>query len=214
MVYRYGLNEGGSSECYTYDLAGRVTKAEDKKGGGIIHCYQYAYDLQGNITKITESGNTETVKTGACMTSGNIGTLTSASMTYTKDNRLDTYNGQKVTYDEEGNMTCGPMGGVMTSFTHDCRNRLIKAGDTTYEYDAENTRTAVQTKDRRKEYIVDKEAVYCQALSITTYEKNLLGQYTKETGCTLYTYGNGLISQEDIRTADTKSGTSGKGYYL
>ena len=30
---------------------------------------------------------------------------------------------------------------------YDCRNRLIRTGDTTYEYDAENNRTAVTTDD-------------------------------------------------------------------
>ena len=54
----------------------------------------------------------------------------------------------------------------MTEFTYDCRNRLIKAGDTTYEYDAENTRIAIQTKEKREEYVVDKNTTYSQVLSI------------------------------------------------
>ena len=36
---------------------------------------------------------------------------------------------------------------------YDCRNRLIRTGDTTYEYDAENNRTAVTTDDSGQYYM-------------------------------------------------------------
>lgn len=61
--------------------------------------------------------------------------VTTAKMTYDENNRLLTYNGKKVQYDKDGNMTYGPLNGKMTEFVFDCRNRLIKAGDTSYEYD-------------------------------------------------------------------------------
>lgn len=68
-------------------------------------------------------------------------------MTYDADNRLLTYNGQTVEYDAEGNMTKGPLNGGMAEFGYDCRNRLVKVKEadgtvTSYEYDAENVRTA------------------------------------------------------------------------
>ena len=190
----------GSVESYTYNLAGKVTEAKDVKGDRVIHHYRYTYDLQGNITKIEGS------ETGVAET------LTTVNMTYTKDNRLDTYNGQKIEYDKDGNMTYGPLNGVMTHFEYDCRNRLIKAGDTTYEYDAENTRIAVETKAKREEYVVNKNTKYSQVLSITFYEKNLLGQFTKETGYTSYTYGIGLISQKGREKQS--DGSNKNSYYL
>ena len=66
-------------------------------------------------------------------------------MTYDSENRLATYNGQEVTYDDNGNMIYGPLDGKMTTFTYDVRNRLISAGNQRYEYDAENNRIATTT---------------------------------------------------------------------
>ena len=81
-------------------------------------------------------------------------------MEYDKTNRLIKYNGVEVKYDKDGNMVYGPLNGVMTSFIYDCRNRLIQAGTTKYEYDAEDNRTAViknagTTEEIRTEYVVD-----------------------------------------------------------
>ncbi len=55
-------------------------------------------------------------------------------MTYNDANRLVTYNGQKVKYDEKGNMTYGSVDGVMQELTYDCRNRLVEAGGARYAY--------------------------------------------------------------------------------
>ena len=58
-------------------------------------------------------------------------------MKYDKANRLIEYNGEEVRYDADGNMVYGPVDGRMTELEYDCRNRLIKAGDITYEYKTE-----------------------------------------------------------------------------
>ncbi len=49
-------------------------------------------------------------------------------------------------------------------------------------------------------YLVDPQATYSQILITETYEKNLLGQFTKLTGSTLYTYGLGLISESSEKS--------------
>ena len=87
------------------------------------------------------------------------------AMEYDTSNRLISYNGEKATYDKDGNMLHGPLAGQMADFTYDCRNRLteIRTEDglvTRYEYDAENQRirkmTNVGTKEEKEEsYIVD-----------------------------------------------------------
>ena len=104
-----------------------------------------------------------------------------------KANRLISYNGIKVRYDKDGNMTYGPVNGEMTKLQYDCRNHLIKAGNTTYEYNAENTRTAKEENGTRTEYTTDTNSTLSQVLETTV---------TKEDGTkekTTYIYGNGLL---------------------
>ena len=132
-----------------------------------------------------------------------------AVMTYDKDNRLATYNGEKVTYDERGNMLHGPLNGEMGDYTYDCRNRLIetKAADgtvTAYTYDAENTRLTEETDNIRHTFVTDKETTYSQLLTETISEKHLLTY--KETATITYTYGNGLISdsRKEAKGSDTE----------
>ena len=45
-----------------------------------------------------------------------------------------------MTYDAEGNMTYGPLGGTFASFEYDQLNQLTSAGGTMYTYDGEGTR--------------------------------------------------------------------------
>ena len=111
-------------------------------------------------------------------------------MTYDKNNRLLTYNGEKIQYDKDGNMTYGPLQGKMTRFEFDCRNRLVKAGNTSYTYDAENNRIAVQTGSKRTEYVINTQPELSQVLQSTVTEGN-----KEET--TYYFYGRGLIAQDN-----------------
>ena len=111
-------------------------------------------------------------------------------MTYDKNNRLLTYNGEDVKYGKDGNMTYGPLSGEMTDFEYDCRNRLIKAGDTKYTYDAENHRIGVETKEKKTTYVVNTQPELSQVLQSTEIKDN------KET-TTCYFYGNGLTAQKN-----------------
>ena len=52
-------------------------------------------------------------------------------------------------------MIYGPVNGVMTELSYDCRNRLISAGGVKYEYDAENVRIAEETNDEYIEFVTD-----------------------------------------------------------
>ena len=197
----------GSKETRTYNAAGQMTALKDETAAGeVISDYGYEYDSLGNITKITgmEGGKAESL-TGESSIIDSAETaadtvLVSVSMTYDADNRLLTYNGQDVEYDKEGNMVKGPLNGDMAEFTYDCRNRLVKVKETdgtvtTYEYDAENVRTAVISKGVRTEYTTDRESVYSQTLVKTEYEKNPFGSYTKQTNRTVYIYGQGLVGE-------------------
>ena len=116
-------------------------------------------------------------------------------MEYDVNNRLLTYNGEAVTYDADGNMIHGPLNGVMTDFAYDCRNRLIQAGDTGYTYDAENHRTVVETKTSVTRYVVDSQPELTRILQAVETDKA-----TGESRTTYYTYGTGLIAQEEDQT--------------
>ena len=83
---RYRKRADGTEESYSYDKADRLSAQTDKNAdGSLLHSYTYTYDGAGNIIKI---GGTADTAAGH------------AVMTYDRDNRLATYNGEKVTYDE------------------------------------------------------------------------------------------------------------------
>ena len=192
---RYRKRADGTEESYSYDKADRLSAQTDKNAdGSLLHSYTYTYDGAGNIIKI---GGTADTAAGH------------AVMTYDRDNRLATYNGEKVIYDERGNMLHGPLNGEMGDYTYDCRNRLIetKAADgtvTAYTYDAENTRLTEETENTRHTFVTDKETTYSQLLTETISEKHLLTY--KETATIIYTYGNGLISdsRKEAKDSDTE----------
>ncbi|MDP5275123.1 RHS repeat-associated core domain-containing protein [Chengkuizengella axinellae] len=161
---------------YVYDDLDRLTNAENilqPLDQSIIN-YQYAYDIGGNIQSIQKSTDLSTQET---------------NMTYTSDNRLETYNGEAVLYDADGNMTYGPVNGVMEQMKYDAQNRLIRAGDFTYTYNAEDIRTSVtNTITNEKTYqVVNPHAYYSQLLMEVDAEGNPI---------TYYVYGLGLIAQE------------------
>ena len=66
-----------------------------------------------------------------------------------------------------------------------------------YEYDAENNRTAAETAEYREEYIINPNAQLSQVLTATRYEKGRFGRAGSGNSgtVTVYTYGNGLVSQ-------------------
>ena len=166
----------GSVETREYDAAGRLTKQTDINGDKVINSFTYDYDTAGNIISLdSETTAEDTVK------------LESASMEYDKANKLIKFNGEDVVYDACGNMTYGPLNGVMTTFTYDCRNRLISAGNTTYAYDAENNRISVKVGNTETKYVVENNSgELSKLLSSETDGKT-----------TLYIYGTGLIAQND-----------------
>ena len=172
----------GTVETRGYDKAGRLAEILDKKGDTEINRQQYTYDSSGNITEVKQlyAGELDFTNT------------VSAKMTYDKNNRLLTYNGEDIQYDKDGNMTYGPLAGKMTTFTYDCRNRLVSAGGTRYIYDAENNRIGVETSEKKTTYVINTQPELSQVLQST--ETNL--KDNKET-TTYYYYGNGLNAQDN-----------------
>ncbi|MGL5084518.1 MAG: hypothetical protein ACRC68_02150, partial [Clostridium sp.] len=112
--------------------------------------------------------------------------LQSSKMEYGPGNRLVSYNGIKIEYDEDGNMTKGILGGKLVDLKYDSRNRLIKAVDTEYEYDAENVRTGITENGVKTTFVYNTNA----ALS------ELLYRYDTNGDKSYYVYGLGLIGEE------------------
>ncbi|MDE6208520.1 MAG: hypothetical protein K2M73_02465, partial [Lachnospiraceae bacterium] len=167
------VRPNGTEEICTYNEAGYITSQRDEKDGEVINEYIYTYDEKGNITQV--------IGTGTTGTSEGISRLTSAEMTYDADNRMKTYNGENVLYDAEGNMTYGPINGEMTTLEYDCRNRLIKAGNITYEYDSENNRIAMETDSYREEYVVDTVSSSLSRVLVTkVYDKKAETEETEK----------------------------------
>ena len=189
----------GSTETREYDAAGQLVKQVDKdKNGSILQENTYEYDVFGEVTKKTTTN------------SQNPDVLETVTMTYNDANRLVTYNGQKVKYDEKGNMTYGPVDGVMQELTYDCRNRLVEAGGVSYTYDAENTRIATTENGLTTEYVTDTGGALSRLLvayeadnTETTYyygAEGLAAQYNSGTG-KYYAYHYDNIGSTTLITA-------------
>ncbi|MBI9015575.1 MAG: RHS repeat-associated core domain-containing protein [Clostridiales bacterium] len=148
-----------------YELEQQVKKDDSQT---LLHQYTYTYDDEGNIlTRSDENGVVET-------------------MTYVDGNKLATYNGASVIYDNDGNMTSGPLNGVNAAYTFDSRNQLNSVGDHTYKYDAQGRRIEVDVNGDTTEFVVNPLAGYNQILIKTA-----------PSGVdTYYVYGIGLISEE------------------
>jgi len=187
-----------AQDDFTYNEAGNVI-TEKKTSGGQPSTYLYGYDALSRLleqkeanftTNSTASMHDYTYDAGGNITSAQSANgLPPASMTYTYDNRLATYNGNTVTHDADGNMTAGPLssGLIMGSFTYDARNRLTGAGSVSYRYDAENQRTGIIENGKQTSYVINPHATLSQALVKTDPQGSQ----------TFYVYGPGLIGQEE-----------------
>ena len=76
----------GTIEQREYDKAGRLTLILDMSGDTVVNRQEYSYDASGNITSVKQLYSGEM----------NFTEVTKAEMTYDKNNRLLTYNGEEV----------------------------------------------------------------------------------------------------------------------
>ena len=176
------VRPNGTRMTRDYDAAGQLVEQRDVDiDSELIRQFNFVYDAAGNITQ--EQSLPEAV----------LVPVRSVVMSYEAANRADTYRSATVVQekdillDADGNMTWGLLerGSLdrdWVEFAYDSRNRLVKAGDTVYRYDAENQRIAVQ----ETRYVVNSQPALSQVLMKTAPD----GQKT------FYVYGLGLIGQE------------------
>ena len=100
----------------------------------------------------------------------------------------------------------GPLNGEMTTFVYDCRNRLIQAEDTTYQYDAENYRIGM-TKNTGSDnevqitYVVDSGSGDLSQV-LKTVETDKAGN----SKVLYYYYGaNQLVAQEEYKGTQSQN---------
>ena len=193
------IRPNGTTRSTTYDATGQVKTIIDTNVKGEIICnYSFDYDDGGKIKEEKGLNENLTITNGETF------------MTYGKGNRLLTYNGEEVKYDADGNMTYGPLDGKMVEFKYDARNRLIEAGTTTYQYDAENNRIGQITNGEKTTYVVDTTS---SALSRVLVEKkgNTVRQYIYATGLIMHVEGGEYATYHYDNRGSTVAITNGQG---
>lgn len=179
---------------YSYDIAGRLLKIQRPNGTVRRFAWTDANEVKG-ISEMSatgspllwsvnqfDAGGRQISETG--FPAPNAFTAPSFSATYDDDNRLTSFNGLSVVYDNDGNMTQGPLGpssGV--AYTYDSRNRLTAAGGLAYDYDPMGNRVSVTSSAGSTKWTIDSSGSLSRAL---VREKP---DGTK----TWYVYGLGLL---------------------
>ena len=187
-------NANGTTETRTYNDASLITSIVCKDSNGkAVSSNSYTYNKFGEVTAIDSSTS-----------EGGVAENETLNMAYNEVNQLKYYNGEEVTYDADGNMTYGPLDGKMAEFKYDARNRLIQAGNLTYEYDAENNRIAKTDSETgiRTDYVLNTAAAYVYVIQETkTKVSSESEETTPQSDTTSYIYAAGLV--EERNEADT-----------
>jgi RHS repeat-associated protein len=165
----------GTRRLMEYNTAGDVTRRKDLTAqGGIIVEYRYSYDAAAQM------------RVEGSPSPGPASLPQAAVMTFGRENRLATFAQRTISYDANGNMTSGPLGGAFAAFTYDYRSNLMSAGMVRYEYDEEDRLIAFVADGRRTRLIVDPQPALSQVLM----------QIGPDGAVTRYVYGIGLIYEE------------------
>lgn len=156
----------GHVESRTYDRAGNLAAVVTSREAEVLATTSYARDAVGNPTTVTTSSGTESYAYDARDRVTEVCYQLSCSaeddpfIRYSYDavgNRLSEVRPRRVTtyeYDASDQLVSSAVGGVITSYEHDPRGNLTRAGSTTYTYDLANRMTSADsaTSTARYEY--------------------------------------------------------------
>ncbi len=156
------LGDSLFEESYTYDNASNRTSIDNKKEGKTSYEYDainqltketlpdgtvkaYTYDGFGNRTKVTDSSKTKAI-----------------DASYNYGNQLMMWNGDKLTYDTNGNrLSDGKY--IYTWDTADQLTAITKKGETTpfatYKYDDDNRRVEKTVNGQTTKYYYDGDSI-------------------------------------------------------
>jgi len=125
-------------------------------------------------------------------------TPTVPTMTYDADNRIETFDGNSVTHDDDGNMTYGPVTNAsFATYSYDARNRLLGVGNVSYAYDPQGNRIAVTNGTNVTRFVVNPNAALSQVLM------RIKGGVTN-----FYVYGAGLLYDVTVGTNGVETATN------
>ena len=178
----------GVDRVNQYDDANRLERIYERDGAGRLLVYfKYGFDDDGRLTNRYRLPKPQPV------------TLPTHIATHDADNRIDTWNSQSLTHDDDGNMTYGPLGSAgLVNYNYDARNRLtysgsIGTGFTYYGYDSENNRVSVTTSAGTTRHLIDPHG---DALP------RVLVREKPDMSTTTYVYGIGLLYEVNDATGD------------
>ena len=219
------------SVAYTYDTAGRLVSRTLPNG----LTQAFAYDAANQLLSMTYIKSSNTVLETVSYTyneNGNritrnrtqLGSVpeTPFTATYDANNRMLTYNGQPLTYDDNGNLVSRQTPQGMITYTWDAQNRLIGIsgpnGTAAFKYDAQGRRIEKTINGATTAYLYDgaQAIAELQGSSIgATYLTGLqidevLARYANAGNRTLLTdaLGSVLSLTDDTQTAQTIYGYS------
>lgn len=127
-----GEGVGNINTSYGFDGASHLLNITHVSPVGTLENFSYNYDQNGNRTRVERVGS---IPLPAPM----------SGTSYSNEYEMLSYNGNTLTYDENGNLTSKTdSGGNVTTYTWDARNRLVGISSPTltasFVYDALNRR--------------------------------------------------------------------------
>ena len=171
----------GTVRTITYDSAGRLSAIGESAGATSLLALGITYYPSDEIKALDVTPAAPLRKTKA---------VPAVAMTFDAANRVQTFAGQSVTHDADGNMTSGPLPATgAIAFAYDTRNRLTSAGGLTYTYNAEGNRVGIGGAESTS-LVVDANSALPRVLV-----------RTKNGVTTRYVYGVGL--QYEVSSAGT-----------
>ncbi len=165
---------------YSYDTLNRISSVSNSKTS-----QTFFHDEAGNILDSTKQENGNEC-TNEHVYDKNNKLISYTENRYNQNFELISCDEKNFAYDLDGNMIFGFIGQKNILLSYDSDNRLIKAGNNSYTYDAENIRVQNLCGNEKTTYTYNTNSSLSQ----------LLMKKDKDGNVTKYVYGLGLIGEE------------------
>jgi RHS repeat-associated protein len=180
-VTRYRYDPTGNITAVTYpdnstaslefDDSGRFLGIEHHSGGFIIAKIHYELDAVGNRVSARAVYPLPPV----------IPSSDTVNFTYNAANQAETFNGQPLSYDQDGNPGALPVNGRMKRLQYDEFNRVTALGSDSYAYDADGLRTSATINGVQRKFVHDIDHYQSPMLEMADPARCVTGTYIQET---------------------------------